>query len=97
MAVIDKQVWRQALLVFGRMSGWVATPILLAVFLGRWMDTKKGTENFWFFIFIGLGFFISVYGIFKEAKKYQQSMDAEDQLKKQKKQENQVNGNTPAK
>ncbi|MBP6884370.1 MAG: AtpZ/AtpI family protein [Candidatus Pacebacteria bacterium] len=83
MAAIEKQVWRQALLVFGRMSGWVATPILLAVFLGRWMDAKRGTENLWFFIFVGVGFFISSYGIFKEAKKYQISMEVDDLKAKQ--------------
>lgn len=89
MAVIDKKAWRQALLVFGRMSGWVATPVLIALFIGRYLDAKKGTGNLWFFTFIAAGFLISVLGIYRESKKYQRSLEIEDQKAKQ------ANGNTP--
>lgn len=83
MAVIDQKAWREALLVFGRMSGWVATPILIALFLGRWMDKIYGRENFWFFIMIGAGFFFSIFGIYKEAKKYQDIIEKRDKQKQQ--------------
>ncbi|MBP7804978.1 MAG: AtpZ/AtpI family protein [Candidatus Pacebacteria bacterium] len=82
MAVIDKKAWREALLVFGRMSGWVATPILIALFLGRWLDAKKGTGNFWFFVLIGVGFLLSVFGIYRESKKYQRALERQEQKEK---------------
>ncbi len=89
MAVIDGKAWREALMVFGRMSGWVATPILVAVFLGRWLDKQKGTEDFWFFVMIGAGFFVSIIGIYRESKKYQRSLEKQDKLEQEQK-----NGNT---
>lgn len=78
MAVIDKKIWRQALIVFGRMSGWVATPVLLAVFLGRYFDAKYSTGDRYFFIMIGVGFFVSIFGIYRESKKYQRAVDREE-------------------
>jgi F0F1-type ATP synthase assembly protein I len=87
MAVIDNKMWREALIVLGRMSGWVATPVIIALFLGRWLDTRHGTGNFWFIAIVGAGFFISVYGIYREAKKYQVTLEAREKKDS--------NGNTP--
>lgn len=78
MAKIDKKIWREALIVFGRMSGWVATPILVAVFLGRYLDKKYLSGDKYFFIMIAAGFFISIFGIYRESKKYQRSIDREE-------------------
>ncbi len=86
MATIDRKAWRQAALVFGRMSGWVATPVLIAIFFGRWLDARQGTGSLWFFVSIGAGFFVSLFGIYRESKKYQRALEAEEKAAKEKQQ-----------
>ncbi len=66
-------------MVFGRMSGWVATPVILALLLGRWLDARNGTGSLWFYVMIGAGFFLSVFGIYRESKKYQRALEKEEQ------------------
>ena len=56
-----KPYYRDALLAFARMSGWIAGPILVALFLGRWLN---------FYAVISVAFIISILGIVREAKKW---------------------------
>jgi len=73
-----KPYYRDALMAFGRMSGWVATPVVLALVLGKWLDRKYGTAPYLFIAIIGLGFFVSLYGIYRESKRYaRQAADTE--------------------
>jgi F0F1-type ATP synthase assembly protein I len=65
-----KPYFRDALVAFGRMSGWVAGPVILALFIGKWVDKKYETEPYAFIAIIALGFFISVFGILRESKRY---------------------------
>lgn len=57
-------------MAFGRMSGWVAGPVVLALVLGKWLDRKYDTAPYLFIAIIGLGFFISLFGIFRESRRY---------------------------
>ncbi len=75
MSSIDGKMWREALLVFGRMSGWVATPVVIALLIGKFLDSKYGTGNTWFITIVGIGFFVSIIGIYRESKKYQKSLE----------------------
>lgn len=75
MSVIEGKMWREALLVFGRMSGWVATPVVLALLAGRFLDSKFESGNMWFIVLIGVGFFVSIFGIYRESKKYQRTLE----------------------
>lgn len=65
-----KPYYRDALMAFGRMSGWVAGPVVLALVLGKWLDRKYDTAPYLFIAIIGLGFFISLFGIFRESRRY---------------------------
>ena len=62
--------WHDELMAFGRMSGWVAGPVIIALILGKFLDKKFGTEPKIFLVVIGIGFFASIYGIYIETKKY---------------------------
>lgn len=73
-----KPYFRDALIAFGRMSGWVAGPVILALFLGKWLDGIYGTEPYLFIAIIGLGFFVSVFGIMKETKRYIRIAEAKE-------------------
>ena len=73
-----KPYFRDALIAFGRMSGWVAGPVVFALFLGKWLDRVYGTEPYLFIAVIGFGFFVSVFGILRETKRYIRTVEEKD-------------------
>jgi F0F1-type ATP synthase assembly protein I len=87
--------WQPGLILFYKLSGWVAGPILLSVFFGKFLDMKFGTAPW---IFLGLtatAFIISTFAILyvytKEVKKIESAdakakQDREEELKKSNKQ-----------
>jgi len=85
-----KSYWTDSLIIFARMSGWVAGPIIVGLFLGKWLDSKMGTTPIIFVVTISLSFFCSTFGIVREAKKYMKALENEINIKKQ----NESNSNT---
>jgi hypothetical protein len=59
--------WQPSLVLFGKLSGWIGGPIIAAVFLGKWLDDKYSTEPKLFLLCVGVAFFISTFGIVKDA------------------------------
>jgi len=59
--------WQPALLMFSRLSGWIIGPIILAIFLGKWLDRKYGTEPWLFLTCVGAAFVISMFGLVRDA------------------------------
>jgi len=67
----DKQEnpwWQPGMLLFGRLSGWIAGPIIAALFIGKWLDKKYDSEPWIFLASVGIAFIISSVGIVREAK-----------------------------
>ena len=60
--------WQPSLLLFGKLSGWTAGPVVVAVFLGKWLDKKYGTAPWLFLLSVCVAFIISSVGIIKESK-----------------------------
>lgn len=73
--------WQPGLLLFGKLSGWIAGPIIIAVFLGKWLDNKYGTEPWLFLITVGLAFVLSSFGIVKDALKEMKRIEEESKKK----------------
>ena len=65
-----KSYWHDSLIVFAKMSGWIGGPIVVALFLGKWLDTKFGTAPFLFLGTIAVAFLVSSLGIAREARRY---------------------------
>ena len=63
-----------ALVIFLRMSSWVAFPILAALLLGKYLDNLLNTKYI-FLILTGLSFIVSIFGIVKELNSYLKSID----------------------
>jgi F0F1-type ATP synthase assembly protein I len=68
--------WNLALRFMANISGWIAFPVIIGLFLGRWFDQKFGTEPWLFLTTIGACFLVSMYGLgvnalkeFKQAEK----------------------------
>lgn len=70
--------WQPAIVMFSRLSGWIIGPILVALFVGKWLDKKYGTEPWLFLISVGIAFAISTFGIVMDAMKELRRIDKEE-------------------
>ncbi len=74
----QKPVWHDALMAFARMSSWIGFPVIISLFLGKWLDQKFNTTPF---IFIGLtclAFIVSMIGLVREGMKYMKQVEKEN-------------------
>lgn len=82
---MKNESWSVALKVMANISGWIAFPVIIGLFLGRWLDERFGTEPWLFLATIGVCFLISIYGLvinaLKEFKKIEKEYAA-DKAKK---------------
>jgi len=79
----NKQAWWQpAMLMFAKLSGWIAAPVLIGVFFGKWLDRKYGTEPWLFLASAGVAFLISMVGLVIEAKKEMGKIEKESKKDK---------------
>ncbi len=62
--------WRPAIEIFGRVSAWVIVPILLALIVGKYLDTRYDTKPWIFLGLTGAAFLISLFGIVRVTKTY---------------------------
>ncbi|MDO8668205.1 MAG: AtpZ/AtpI family protein [bacterium] len=69
--------WQPAIIMFLRLSVWIAAPIIIALYLGKWLDKKFDMAPWLFLSCIGLAFIISIFGLVKntteELKKLEKS------------------------
>lgn len=88
-----KSYWGDSLGVFGRMSAWIAGPIIIGLFLGKWLDDRLGTTPMMFVVAMMLSFACSIFGIVREAKKYMKNIEKDIESKKQETKQHESNSN----
>ena len=64
----QKVWWQPAVIMFARMSAWIAIPVILALFIGRRLDEKYNTDPIFFLAIVGFAFLISIFGLVKIVK-----------------------------
>jgi len=74
--------WQPSLLMFSRMSSWIIGPVVLGIFLGKWLDQRYDTEPWLFLGTVGLAFAISMFGLVKDAFKEMDRLTKEDESNK---------------
>jgi F0F1-type ATP synthase assembly protein I len=74
--------WEPGMVMFARLSGWIAGPVIVAVFVGRWLDKKYDTAPWIFLASVGVAFVISSMGIVKEAKAMMNKIIEDEKKKK---------------
>ena len=57
---MKNESWALALKIMAKLSGWFAFPVIIAIFLGKWLDKKFGTEPWLFLTTVGVAFLISM-------------------------------------
>jgi F0F1-type ATP synthase assembly protein I len=61
--------WQKPLALFGELSAWVGFPVIISLFLGRWLDQKYQTKPWLFLLTVSLAFIFSMYGIVRATMK----------------------------
>lgn len=74
--------WQPGLVLFTRLSGWIAGPVLLGVFIGKWLDRRYDTEPWLFLVTVGIAFFISMFGIVRDSLREMKRIEEEEKKKK---------------
>ncbi|MFA5130905.1 MAG: AtpZ/AtpI family protein [Patescibacteria group bacterium] len=93
---MKNESWALALKVMAKLSGWIAFPVIIATFLGKWLDKKFGSEPWLFLGTVGLAFIVSMYGLIINALQEFKKIDAE-YAKNKKEEENNKDSNNLSK
>ncbi len=75
---LEKPWWRDGMIIFVKVSSYIAVPIILASFLGKFLDKKYNTGNLLFYILIALAFLTTIYMIWKEMKIYKKKIEKQE-------------------
>ncbi len=73
----DKPWWQPAMVVFAEVTGWIAVPIIVALFVGKYLDDRYGTAPWWYLGLTGFAFIITSVGIASVGGKYIKQMEQE--------------------
>lgn len=58
-----------SLRVLANLTAWIAGPVIIGVFIGKWLDNRYHTEPWLFLASIGFCFLVSMYGLVTNALK----------------------------
>ncbi|MFA6098225.1 MAG: AtpZ/AtpI family protein [Patescibacteria group bacterium] len=86
--------WQPAVTIFAEVTGWIAVPILIALFLGKYLDEKYGTDPWYYLGLTAVAFIISSTGIVIVAGKYIRQIEKENKNKKNESDSKQYHNNT---
>ena len=67
--------WHDSLTVFARISGWVVAPIVVSLFVGKYLDTRFDTTPMIFIATTAFAFLASCFGIYREATCYMKNFE----------------------
>ena len=59
----DKIWWQPAVQVAIKLSAWIAGPVIIAMFAGKWLDHRFDSKPWLFLISVGIAFLVSMFGI----------------------------------
>lgn len=79
---IEVPWWREGVIIFTKVSAYIAFPIIIASYVGNYLDNKYNKNNLFFFSLITIAFISTIYLIWNEMRIYKKKMDKEEKNKK---------------
>ncbi|MFA5022331.1 MAG: AtpZ/AtpI family protein [Patescibacteria group bacterium] len=73
----NSKEWQRGLNLFFQLSGWLVGPLIVALFLGNWLDQKFNTKPWLFLLTTGFAFIITGFGLVIETLKYIKDIERE--------------------
>jgi F0F1-type ATP synthase assembly protein I len=80
----DKNWWKPGLTIFLKVSGSIAIPIVIALYVGKYLDTRFNTAPWIFLGLTAIAFIISLVSLWKNVTSYIQNVEKEEQEKREK-------------
>lgn len=78
---INTPWWREGLIIFTKVSAYIAVPIIIASFIGKYLDQKYNTGNLLFLFLVAIAFLTTIYLIWKEMKIYKKKIEKQEEEK----------------
>ena len=78
----EKAWWQPAMALFLRMSTWIVIPVIIAAFIGKWIDSKYDSDPWALLLCVGLSFFVSMVGIVRIANREYEKVEISEEAKK---------------
>ena len=72
--------WRDGVIIFVKVSGYIAVPVIIASFLGNYLDQKYDTGNLIFLCLVAIAFLSTIYLIWNEMRIYKKKLEKEENL-----------------
>lgn len=79
---IQKPWWRDGVIVFTKVSVYIAVPVIVASYVGEYLDKKYNTGNLLFLVLVGIAFLTTIYLIWREMKIYKKKIEREESASK---------------
>lgn len=76
-----KPWWREGVLLSAKVSAYIAVPVIVTSYLGKFLDKKYSTAPYLFLILTAIAFASTIYLIWKEVKAYQRKINKEEREK----------------
>lgn len=73
----EQKSWAVGLRLVSELTAWVAIPVVIAVYFGKWLDQKFNTGPWLFLATVGAAFVISNVGIIRQSMKSMKRIEAE--------------------
>lgn len=70
--------WKPGVLILMKVSGSIAIPIILALFIGKYLDTRYHMSPWIFLGLTGVAFIISLVSIWKNLSSYLKKIEDEE-------------------
>lgn len=76
----DANWWKPGLMILVRVSSAIAVPIVIALFLGKYLDNKYNTSPWIFLSLTSIAFVISLVSIWRSVKEYIENLKKEEEI-----------------
>lgn len=73
----NSEIWRPVMIFYAKTTSWIIFPLAIAFFLGKYFKESVGGQVL-FFICVGVGFLVTIYGIYREIKIYQKDLEKKE-------------------
>jgi F0F1-type ATP synthase assembly protein I len=70
--------WRDGIIIFIKVSSYIACPVILASIVGKFLDKKYNSGNLFFLGLIAIAFISTIYLIWKEMKIYKNKIEKQE-------------------
>jgi hypothetical protein len=72
---IETPWWRDGVIVFTKISAYISVPVIIASYVGEYLDNKYNSGNLLFLLSVGIAFIITIFLIWREMKVYRKKIE----------------------